>query len=73
MKFMMKKCGVLIMRDPERIPKVLAAIEKVWSKYPDLRLAQLLLNIKHPIEFQYYMEDEILLYALSEVYPEVDI
>ena len=30
------------MRKPERIPIILKEIEKVWKKYPDLRLGQLL-------------------------------
>ena len=30
------------MRDPERIKKVLAEIEKIWEKYPDLRFGQLI-------------------------------
>lgn len=30
------------MRDPARIPQVLAAIERVWEKSPDMRLGQIL-------------------------------
>lgn len=32
------------MRDPNRIPEVLAKIQEVWLKYPDLRLGQLIEN-----------------------------
>ena len=31
------------MRDPDRIPEILAAIEREWKKTPDLRLGQLLI------------------------------
>jgi hypothetical protein len=33
------------MRDPERIPMILAAVEREWRKAPDLRLGQLLVNL----------------------------
>jgi hypothetical protein len=33
------------MRDQNRIPKVLRAIEKIWRRYPDWRLGQLVANI----------------------------
>ena len=33
------------MRDPERIPMILAAVEREWRKNPDLRLGQLLVVV----------------------------
>ena len=33
------------MRDPNRIPSTLSAIECIWRKYPDMRLGQLVTNI----------------------------
>jgi len=30
------------MRDPERIPKVMAGLQELWEQLPDLRLGQLL-------------------------------
>lgn len=33
------------MRNPERIPEVLAEIERIWRMYPDMRLGQLVSNI----------------------------
>jgi uncharacterized protein YihD (DUF1040 family) len=33
------------MRDPNRIPVVLTALQKEWEKSPHLRLGQLLLNM----------------------------
>ncbi|MEZ6188115.1 MAG: hypothetical protein R3F62_24290 [Planctomycetota bacterium] len=32
------------MRDPERIPEILALVQQVWERHPDERLGQLLLN-----------------------------
>jgi uncharacterized protein YihD (DUF1040 family) len=55
------------MRDPKRIKKMLKQIEKIWTKNPDLRLFQLLLN---PLGLPghtsiYYLEDDILVEALK--------
>jgi hypothetical protein len=33
------------MRDPARIPKVLAALQAYWDKHPDLRLGQIIVNL----------------------------
>ena len=33
------------MRDPNRIPKVLKAIQEIWEKHPDWRLTQLIINV----------------------------
>jgi hypothetical protein len=30
------------MRDPDRIPRLLAAVEAYWRRFPDLRLGQLM-------------------------------
>jgi uncharacterized protein YihD (DUF1040 family) len=50
------------MRDPKRIPKVLEEIEKAWTKFPDLRLGQLIDNIvsRSPCPL-FYIEDEDLI------------
>lgn len=59
------------MRDPKRIPRVLAAIEKLWRQEPDLRLMQLLLNFcahhggGHYSPDPYFMEDNRLLELLT--------
>lgn len=34
------------MRDPNRIPRILEMLEIVWRESPDLRLGQLLSNIR---------------------------
>lgn len=47
------------MRDPKRIGKVLGELRKVWDRYPDLRLGQLLDNVLAK-ENMFYIEDETL-------------
>lgn len=54
------------MRDPKRIPKVLKEIERLWKKYPDLRLGQLLINA----DIDYWMEEDDLLERLRFAYKE---
>ena len=58
------------MRNPERIPKVLKEIEKVWKKNPDLRLGQLIGNLLEGPTL-YYIEDDILVKALKHYYKNV--
>ena len=53
------------MRDPERIPVILERLRKVWEKYPDLRLGQLIINV---FGDAYYIEDEKLVEALESYY-----
>lgn len=36
------------MRDPNRIPKILNAIGRIWQMHPDMRLFQLLSNVMSP-------------------------
>lgn len=69
------------MRDPNRIPRILAEIQRIWKRYPDLRLGQLLENGKYNIDdadrmkasvtptFQqdlFYLEDEELVANLKQ-------
>ena len=61
------------MRDPERIPKVLKALEKFWVKRPDLRLGQILcilsanvVGSSYKITDNFYLEDDKLLEALKD-------
>jgi len=50
------------MKDPERIHKVCAMLEKLWCKYPDLRLGQFLIGYVFGSEDKvYYQEDEVSL------------
>lgn len=48
------------MRDPNRIHPILLDLERVWQRYPDLRLGQLLLNLVDPGHDLYYLEDDKL-------------
>lgn len=60
------------MRNPERIPKILKELEELWMRYPDLRLAQLILNafsIHNGVDDTvYYMEDEEFIDQLKKAY-----
>jgi len=53
------------MRNPERIPKILKLIEKIWYAYPDLRLTQIIMNVLSMNEDPYYVEDDKLEEALK--------
>lgn len=50
------------MRDPNRIPRVLDLLEKVWAEVPDWRLGQLIENIARELGWNdaFYMEDDVL-------------
>ena len=50
------------MRDPARIPVVIAALARLWAKQPDLRLYQLMENLGG----DYYTEDTALLCSINE-------
>ena len=55
------------MRDPDRIPEILAALGEVWSQYPDLRLGQLILNVVQD-PMLYYIEDRALIERIKHYY-----
>lgn len=55
------------MRDPKRIDHILASLQRVWLKNPDLRLAQLLVIAAQPREpcpQIFYADDEAFLEGL---------
>lgn len=55
------------MRDKDRIPVMLDELRKLWEKYPDLRLGQLITNvINNPT--LYYIEDAELIRTLNDFY-----
>lgn len=56
-----------MMRNPERISKILAELSEVWIQYPDLRLGQLLLNVINDPAL-YYIEDEDLIKRIKVFY-----
>jgi hypothetical protein len=50
------------MRDPERIPRVLEDIERIWRLHPDWRLGQLLSNLAAwADESVWDLEEDVLL------------
>ena len=55
------------MRDPNRIPKLLIRLGRLWEEHPDLRLGQLIGNYVDGVGL-YYIEDELLLDTLEEAY-----
>ena len=63
------------MRDPNRIPVVLDAIIELWSRHPDMRLMQLLLNPFPGLRPQdlYNLEENDLISGLDRIYglPEI--
>ena len=54
------------MRDPARIPQVIATLRRIWLKNPDLRLCQLIGNALPAIRDPYHVEDDRLLQRLRE-------
>ena len=48
------------MRDPNRIPEILAMLQQGWEKVPDWRLGQLTENLKRYIGIDdlFYIEDD---------------
>ena len=61
-------------RDPKRIPVILKRLGKIWKENPDLRLAQLILNVfvtggpGAPYGRIYAVEDKELLSIMEKVY-----
>lgn len=57
------------MRDINRIDKILEDFGKIWKKYPDLRLTQLIVNVMSACGSDlYYVEDEKFIKILKEYY-----
>jgi hypothetical protein len=65
-------------RSPERVPKLLKRLQRVWEKHPRFRLGQLLLNAlgsedggkynKNLADRVYYIEDADLLAVIEQVF-----
>ena len=53
------------MRDPNRIPIVLAAVRQAWEKDPDLRLVQLISNLIPPGMDGFFLEDDDVMKILE--------
>lgn len=53
-------------RDPNRIPLVLGALQRKWEKCPDIRLGQLLVNVIGRDYNLFGIEDDQLVRLLGE-------
>ena len=56
------------MRDPKRIDTILNRIKRIWNKYPDLRLGQLIVNVISDDSILYMLEDEEMIRSLEDFY-----
>lgn len=49
------------MRDPNRIPELLATLGAIWTYCPDMRLGQIIVNATgHTGDMFHYEDDEML-------------
>ena len=58
------------MRSVDRIPNILDRLGKIWEKYPDLRLGQLIANVISDDSVLYMLEDEELVRSLEDFYSD---
>lgn len=56
------------MRDPKRIDTILNRIKRIWNKYPDLRLGQLIVNVISDDSILYMLDDEEMIRSLEDFY-----
>ena len=57
------------MRNPNRIPQILQEIQKIWEKYPDFRLGQLISNaFRDGGDNFYFIEDDHFLNQIKTFY-----
>lgn len=60
-------------RPPGRIDPILATIARIWKKYPDLRLGQILVNATGHTGDMFFYEDDKLLHKLIEYEQLTDV
>ena len=60
----------MAMRDPNRIPEVLAMLQQGWEKVPDWRLGQLIENLKRYISVDdlFYIEDDKMIEKIIDFF-----
>lgn len=61
------------MKDKKRISKIIEEVKKVWLRFPNLRLGQLIINAIENEKVQpdlYYIEDEKMIEVLKDYYKE---
>lgn len=57
------------MRDPQRISAIVKRLEELWEEFPDLRLAQLIVNFQGYMGSDlYYMDDDDFIEQLEDYY-----
>lgn len=58
------------MRDPNRIPEVLAILQQGWEKVPNWRLGQLIENLKRfiGVDDLFYIEDDKTIEEMIEFF-----
>ena len=58
------------MRDPNRIPEVLATLQQAWEKFPHWRFGQLIENLKlyYRISDLFYVEDDKLVEKIIDFF-----
>ena len=58
------------MRDPNRIPEILALLQRGWQKVPDWRFGQLVENLKRYIGVDdlFYIEDDEMTQKIIEFF-----
>ena len=55
-------------RDPARIEPTLAELRRIWERYPDMRLGQLVVNGARRVDRDpFNVEDDLLLHGLRQV------
>lgn len=61
------------MRDPKRIEPILSLIREIWTKAPDLRLTQLIMNSLGISYDPYFIDDDDLEKALKEYNKKIKV
>lgn len=64
------------MRDPKRIDRILAKIEKIWKQYPDLRLGQLIHSVAYKAvdgpSILHQLEDDVMEDGIDKYMEELE-
>ena len=55
-------------RDPARVERISELLGQLWSRYPQLRLGQLLCNVEEQFErVTFFVEDDVMEAAIRKV------
>lgn len=61
------------MRDPARIPRLLAALSRYWALDPDARLCQIVGNAFPERDDTYHAEDEALIERINAMCNRIEL